>query len=68
MTLYGVECERTNDITAETYVCRWEDRLKLAVGLLRDGKGTRTCERQGIQDAPGIMGRRFALVMVEGYS
>jgi hypothetical protein len=63
--LHGVQCERTSDVTSESYVCRWEDRNKLMMGLLSEGKGSRMSERPGIQDAPGICGRRFAMVTVE---
>jgi hypothetical protein len=65
--LYGVKCERVEPITPEAYVCRWQDRNTLALGLLSQCKGTRISVREAIEGAPGIVGRPFAVVEVESY-
>jgi hypothetical protein len=68
MIYSGVPCERCEPIAPEAYVCAWEDRNRLALVLLHDGKGSRTTEHQGIKGAPGIVGRRFATLTVESYA
>lgn len=67
MVLHGVECERAEPIAPEAYRCKWEDRNTLVLAFLRQGCGTRTTEIQGIRDAPGIVGKRHAMVTVESY-
>jgi hypothetical protein len=68
MTYNGIEVERVQPITPEAYRCRWDDRNKLVLVLLHDGKGSRTSFRPRIHDAKGITGQDFALVEVESYS
>lgn len=68
MVLHGVDCERTEPITHEIYVCAWKDRLKLALGLLSEGKGTRISYRPQIVGVKGILSRPFAVIQVESYA
>jgi hypothetical protein len=57
MTYKTVEVERVEPIAPEAYRCRWDDRNKLALALLQDGKGSRISFRPRIHDAKGITGR-----------
>ena len=68
MILHGVECTRTEPIVPEAYVCRWQDRNDLALGLLKEGKGSITKDRPGNPDVKGLLSKRHAVVVVESYS
>ena len=64
MTLHGVECERLTPPIPEQYSCRWQDRNKLALGLLGEGKGTKIKAHDAIPGNPGIIGKQFAVITI----
>ena len=67
MIAYEITCERLEPLSPEAYVCAKADANKLAMGPINDKRpgGCKIQYRDAIKDAPGIIGRAFAIVTVQ---
>lgn len=68
MNLEGIEYERLQPIVPEAYACPWNDRHKLALALLAEGKGMTIRQQKPVEVTKGFMRFPYAVITVDSYS
>lgn len=64
----GIQYRRLDPTIPETYLCKWEDRHKLELALLAQGKGMTIREHPGCQLAKDFTRRPHVQITVDSYA